>query len=210
MTVDIRELLPLYALGILEPDEIAAVDRAVAADPALAAELASLQQVAENMVVPVAPPAHVEARLMASIGGGRYERFAPRMASLFDVGLPRAREILGLIERHASWDGRLPGVGLVHFEGGPAVATADCGFVRLEVGATFPPHTHPGDETTLVIAGRLRYGTRVLGPGDELALAANGETHIVSTEGDEPCIYAALAHEGVEIYGARVRIRSQP
>ncbi len=208
MIVDIKELLPLYALGILEADEVAAVDRAVAADPALAAELVSFQRVAESMVVPVAPPAHVKVQLMASLGAGRFERFASRMASLFDVTVPRAQEILGLIERPSSWEDRLPGISIVHFDGGPAVATADCGFIRLAPGTTFPPHTHPGEEITLVLAGQLRHGDRILGPGDEVGLAPSTETHIVATEGDEPCVYASMTREGIEIYGVLMRIKS--
>ena len=38
MTGDLRELLPLYALGILETDEASVVERAIASDAALAAE----------------------------------------------------------------------------------------------------------------------------------------------------------------------------
>ena len=52
------------------------------------------------------------------------------MASLFDVTVDRARELLGLIERPASWENPVPGIRLVHFDGGPAYAAADCGFVR--------------------------------------------------------------------------------
>jgi len=62
MTGDVRELLPLYALGILETDEAAVVERAVAGDPALAVELASYQQTAGVIGVairPVAPPPQV-------------------------------------------------------------------------------------------------------------------------------------------------------
>ena len=43
---DIRELLPLHALGVLEADEAREVERAVAADPALAAELAAYRDAA--------------------------------------------------------------------------------------------------------------------------------------------------------------------
>ena len=208
MTHDLQELLPLYALGILDADEVATVDRAVAADPALAAELAAFQCVAESMIVPVVPPAHVEARLMASLGAGRFARFAARTASLFDVGVARAHEILGLAERPGSWEPRLPGISLIHFAGGPSVASADCGFIQLAPGTTFPPHTHPDEEISLVIAGRLRQGERILGPGDELIQAATGETHIVAAEGGEPCIYLVLARAGIEIYGTRMRIDS--
>lgn len=205
MTSDVRELLPLYALGVLEPDEAEIVERAIAGDPDLASELAALQVASDVLVVPVAPPTDVHTRLMASIGGGRFEKLSARMASLFDVTVERAREILGLIERPASWELPMPGLGLVHFEGGPAYAAADCGFVRLSPGTAFPHHLHLGEEVALILAGTLRDHTgRTYGPGDEL-VSPEGSEHDVVCEGDEECIYAARAMNGISIAGAPAR-----
>ncbi|HEU0028978.1 MAG TPA: cupin domain-containing protein, partial [Kofleriaceae bacterium] len=136
---------------------------------------------------------------------GRFERFADRMASLFDVAVDRAREFLGLIERPASWEGPVPGIGLVHFDGGPAYAAADCGFIRLAAGATFPPHKHRGEEVSLILTGQLRDDTgRVFGPGDEL-VQDEGSAHTITAIGDEECIFAARAMNGIEIAGTPVR-----
>ncbi len=203
---DVRELLPLYALGILEPDEASVVERAVASDAALAAELASYQDAATGLVAPVAPAPDVKARLMASVGGGAFERFSSRMASLFDVAVDKARELLGLIDRPASWNLEAGGIGLVHFDGGPAFAAADCGFIRLEPGAIFPPHKHLGEEVSVVLQGRMRDAAsgRVLGPGDELVQAEGSEHHLIC-EGTEPCIFAARAMNGIEVAGAPAR-----
>lgn len=206
MTADVRELLPLYALGALEPDEASVVERAVASDPALAAELASYQASAELLVVPVEPPPATLARLLASAGGGKFEKLSAKMASLFGVTVDRARELLGLIERPASWEHEQGGISLVHFAGGPAFAAADCGFVRLEPGAVFPPHKHLGEELSVVLQGQLRDAAsgRLLGPGDEL-LQAEGSEHYLTAEGNEPCIFAARAMNGIEVAGAPAR-----
>ncbi|MBA3459463.1 MAG: cupin domain-containing protein [Deltaproteobacteria bacterium] len=206
MMSDIRELLPLYALGVLEVDEAQVVERAIAADPALAAELQAYQRTAEGMVAPVAPSPDVHERLMASVGGGRFERFSNRMASLFDVSVDRARELLGLIERPASWEAAAPGVGLVHFDGGPACAAADCGFVRLAPGAAFPLHSHAGEEVSLIIAGTLkdRRSGRTYGPGDEVFEAEGTEHDVVATD-DGEVLYAARATNGLIIAGAPAR-----
>jgi hypothetical protein len=207
MSADVRELLPLYALGILEPDEQKVVERAIASDASLAGELSMFQEAAEQMVAPVAPAPAVKQRLLASIGKGRFESFADRMRNLFDVSVDKAREFLGLIERPASWEGQpVPGIFLVHFDGGPAYAAADCGFVRLEPGAIFPPHKHLGDEATLVLSGTVRDATsgRLLGPGDEL-FQAQGTEHYLVNEGSEPCIFAARAMNGIEVAGAPAR-----
>lgn len=209
MTGDVRELLPLYALGILEAEEVGLVERAIAGDHELAAELVAYQETAHAMIAvspPVAPPPAVKDRLLASVGGGRFEAFAGRMAKLFDVTLDRARELLALIERPASWVAQIPGISLVHFEGGPSMADADCGFIRMTPGALFPPHTHLGEELVTILAGQLRDMTNhhVLRPGDD-SLQAQGTSHYLMCVGDEDCIYASRALSGIAIGGGRAR-----
>lgn len=205
MMSDIRELLPLYALGILESDEAQVVERAVAGDPALAAELAAYQQTAEGMVAPALPPPSVHARLMASLGGGKFEKFSNRMASLFDVTVDRARELLGLIERPASWEPGAPGLDLVHFDGGPAFAMADCGFIRLAPNAAFPVHTHAGEEVSVILEGTLldRRSGRTYVAGDEVVEAQDVEHDVVA--GVEGAMYAARAMNGIVVAGAPAR-----
>ena len=202
---DVRELLPLYALGALDGDEARAVERAVAADPALARELAQYRDAAVELAPDVAPPADVKARLLASAGAGRFERFASRMAAIYDVSVERAREYLGLIERPASWKDSagwgvsLPGIALVDFAGGPAYAAADCGFVRITAGCTFPWHTHRGEELNLVLAGTLRdHDGRRYHPGDELILS-QGASHELAAEPGEDVIIAARLFVGIEV-----------
>lgn len=197
MSADIRELLPLYALGMLEGDEATAVERAVEADPELAAELGSYLAVAPT----VEPSPDVKARLMASIGGGRFESFAGRLAKLMDVTVDRARELLGLIERKASWVTEAPGIHLVHFDGGPAYASADCGFVRIEPGCTFPWHTHRGEEVSVILEGTMRdsrTGT-TLSAGDELVTEPGEANDHELVAGDEGVLYIARAMNGIEV-----------
>jgi quercetin dioxygenase-like cupin family protein len=198
VTANIRDLLPLYALGALDADEAAAVETAIAADPSLAAELDAYLDVA-----PIATPApDVEARLMASIGGGAYESFSARVATLLDVTVDRARELLGLVERKASWVHPVPGIHLVHFEGGPAYAAADCGFVRIEPGCTFPWHTHLGEEVSVILQGSVRDRSgKVLSAGDELVAGEGTEHDLVA--GTEGALYVARAMNGIEIAGQR-------
>ena len=199
MSNDVRELLPLHALGVLDDAEAAQVERAVAADPALAAELAAYRDAASLIAAPVAPPPDVKARLLASVGGGRFERFSARFSQLFDVTIEKARELLGLTERAASWENPVPGIGLVHFAGGPACATADCGFIRIDPGCTFPWHTHRGEEVSIILSGTLRDRSgKLLRAGDELVQAA-GTQHDISCEGDEPVIFAARAFDGIDV-----------
>jgi anti-sigma factor RsiW len=209
MTGDVRELLPLYALGILEADEVSVVERALAADATLAVELAVYHQTTDAIgaaIQPVAPPPEIKQRLLASIGGGRFEPFSGRLARLFDVTVDRARELLGLIERPASWVPQIPGISLVHFDGGPAAAAADCGFIRLALGATFPPHTHLGEEVVTILSGRVHDVTndRMVGPGEDY-VQAEGTHHYLVCVGEDDCIFASRAINGISIGGGRAR-----
>ena len=191
---DVRELLPLYAVGELSADEATAVERAVEADPNLALELEGYLD-----LVAVTPSPDVKTRLIASAGGGRFEKFSDRMAKLLDVTIDRARELLGLIERPASWENPVPGVFLIHFDGGPAYTAADCGFVRLAPGCKFPWHTHRGEEVSVILSGAMRdVDGRVLRAGDEL-VHQQGTQHDLTAEGDEPVIYVARAMNGIEV-----------
>lgn len=191
---DVRELLPLYALGELSDDEAAAVERAIEADANLAAELESYLD-----LVAVTPSPDVKTRLLASAGGGRFERFAGRMASLLDVTIDRARELLGLVERPSSWETPVPGVELIHFDGGPAYAAADCGFVRIAPGCKFPWHTHRGEEVSVILSGAMRdHDGKLLRAGDEL-VHQPGTQHELTAEGDDPVIYVARAMNGIEV-----------
>ena len=172
----VRELLPLYALDELSAEEASAVERALESDPALAAELDAYLALGA-----VQPAPDVKARLLASCGGGRFERFAGTLAKLFDVSIDRARELLGLVERATSWEHPVPGVSLIHFDGGPACAAADCGFVRIAPGCKFPWHTHRGEEVSVILSGAMRdLDGRVLHAGDELVHVADTQHELVA------------------------------
>ncbi|MGE0401903.1 MAG: cupin domain-containing protein [Kofleriaceae bacterium] len=207
---DIRELLPLYALGVLEDNEATWVEAAIANNPTLAIELAAYQDTASGLIDlnagPVTPDPEVKARLMASIGESRFEKFTARLAQLFDVTVDRARELLGLMERKASWEHAMPGLGLVHFDGGPAYAAADCGFVRLAPGTSFPHHTHMGEEVSLILAGAIQDKQTgvIYRAGDEVVRPLDSDHDVVSV-GDEDAIYAARAMNGIAIAGAPAR-----
>ncbi|CAN5900190.1 hypothetical protein BH11MYX3_BH11MYX3_11160 [soil metagenome] len=204
-TAGIRDLLPLYALGVLDATEAQVVERAVAADPVLAGELEALQRTAQSMVTPIEPSPDVHDRLLAALGGGRFEGFSGRLAKLFDITADRARELLGLIERPASWEPAGPGLTLVHFAGGPAYAAADCGFVRLAPHAAFPVHSHAGEEVSLILAGTLtdRRTGRMYGVGDEVHASQDTEHDVVA--GVDEVLYAARATDGIVIAGAPAR-----
>jgi anti-sigma factor ChrR (cupin superfamily) len=202
----IRDLLPAYALDALDDVEAELVANAVAADPALAAELGALIEVTGDLgmiAAPVPPAAAVRARLLDAARGERFARFADRFAAMFDVAASRARELLALVDRPEAWEpGPSPHSWLAHFDGGPRVATADCGFIRLARGERFAWHRHTGDEHCLILqgeaddsmCGRLRVGDEGQLPG--------GTEHDFVAVGDEDLIFAVWVR-GVDFDIAR-------
>lgn len=194
----IRDLLPAYAVGALDEREAELVARAIAGDPALAAELDALREAVGElamMVAPVAPTDGVRARLLQSIRGDRFARLVGRFAELFDIAAGRARELLGLIDDPTAWHpGPAPGSWLVHFQAGPSLTTADTGFVKVARGERFAWHRHQGREHALVLqgaaddtlAGRLDVG-------DEGVLEGGTEHDFVSV-GDDDLILAVWVH----------------
>lgn len=196
----IRDLLPAYAVGALDEDEAELVARAVAADPALADELAALIEVSGELalgVAPVAPAAAVRARLLDAIAGpARFERFVDRFAALFDVAADRARELLGLIDQPAAWHpGPTAASWLVHFAAGPRLATADTGFVKLARGARFAWHRHGGPEHCLILQGTaLDSASGTLEAGAEGVMPA-GSAHDFVAGGDDDLIFAVWVYD---------------
>ncbi len=67
--------------------------------------------------------------------------------------------------------------------------------LRLDPGATVPPHSHVGIELTLVLEGRLRDGDRVLEAGD-LAIADPAIEHAPRAGEPQGCLCLLFAQEG--------------
>lgn len=209
--VDLRELLPLHALGALDADEADLVDRAIASDAALRRRLDDFREVAHALtsaLVSVPAPAPVRGRLFASLDElckpPRLDRFAARMAQLFDVSVEKARMFLGWVDEPARWEeqAHFPNVQLIHLPAGPAWAAADCGLVRMQPGFRFPLHDHKGQEVTLVLqgTGMDSTGTR-MEPGVEMVLEP-GHPHEYSVDdGSEPYVFAVRFY-GIELIGS--------
>lgn len=161
---------------------------------AAGAETASLMRVVGQVAQPLAAPQPLRSRILAS-AAGRFEGFAVRVAALFDLSVEQAREQLARIPASDVWTGTpLPGLRLLHLRGGPRVAAADCGFVRLDPGTTFPHHAHDGEEWALVLSGRSEDSTGPVAlPGDLIHFGA-GASHSFRAAGPDPLLFAVVHH----------------
>lgn len=201
-TITMRDYLAALALDSLDASEAEALRFALERDDGLREQHAALVETAAALAeaAPVsgadaASVASVRARLFdapaSALAPGLFERFGARFAAIFDVTLERAKELLGLVDDPLAWEpGPGPGSWLVHFQGGPAVAGADTGFVKLAPGARFPWHRHHGHEHSLILAGIGDDSLRGhLVPGDEPT--ADGATeHDFVAAGDQPYLFA--------------------
>ncbi|MDJ0788224.1 MAG: hypothetical protein QNK05_15560 [Myxococcota bacterium] len=198
MSAEDAARLAEYALGLLSTEETRALSRELEGSERLRAELdetiEALQWLARD-TRPIEPPADLGARILAAAGPGpdRYEGFARRLGGLFDLSVERMREHLRRISEPPpgpSWrKSGVSGVWLYDFEGGPAAAGADCGFVFLEPGAEFPHHGHGGLEEAIVIGGEAHTDDGdVWLPGTQRA-AGTDDRHAFRAVGASPFVF---------------------
>jgi putative transcriptional regulator len=150
-----------------------------------------------------APAASLKDRLMKSIDAspGRFgDRFADRMAALVDLARDRAQALLDAIDDAARWtSGGLPGMNLFHIDGGPRVANAIVGFVRMAPGARFPLHTHRGDEVVLILQGGYVDSDGVTHRAGEEHRMPAGSSHGFTAAPGPDLLYLGVALDGFDV-----------
>lgn len=175
-------------------------------DELLDAFLAELPEESVDTLARVGPDVRPSASLRDALLAdaqteGRFDRFAATVAGLLDVEPERARALLDGIGRTTSWtDGPVPSVDVYHVEGGPAVADAITGFVRMSAGVRFPAHRHLGDEVVLVIQGSFEDGVsgRVHRAGEAVSMPAGSE-HDFRARPGPALVYLVVLREGLQI-----------
>ena len=151
-----------------------------------------------------APPALRRAVLGTVAAATKLSGFTERLARLFDLARERAGELIREAGGPATgWEAfPVPGVRLFHLAGGPRVAGADCGLVRLEPGVRFPSHRHAGDEWVFVLAGEAEEeGTSARWVPGDLVHRSPGSAHAYRAVGAEPLVFAVVLHGGIELEG---------
>ena len=70
--------------------------------------------------------------------------------------------------------------------------------LRMEPGARYPRHRHPGGEEILLLKGDMMVGERKLKPGDFL-YSPPGSIHEASTQGG--CMFVSILPKPIDIIG---------
>jgi mannose-6-phosphate isomerase-like protein (cupin superfamily) len=152
---------------------------------------------------PAPLPDGLRARILASVAAEpRFAAFAEQVAKLVDVTVERARRLIAAIDDPSSWGpSAVPLMQLYNFDGGPRVANAITGFIRMPPDSTFPLHEHVGDEVVLVLRGSFRDSRgQTVGQG-EIATSPAGSAHAFTVESGPELLYLVVVQGGVRLGG---------
>jgi len=159
----LRELAEPYVLGTLAEEERLALEAHVTTCQSCAATVRGLLRVIDGLGRAVDqrdPPAHLRERVLSAAKAGARMGAASEPVS----GDPQlAYSFLLAAEgwkRHA-----VPGVSYKELAVERSAGQATL-LITLDAGTSFPRHHHTGSEQCFVLAGDVRTGGRLLGPGD--------------------------------------------
>ncbi|MCR9163485.1 MAG: cupin domain-containing protein [Nannocystaceae bacterium] len=142
---------------------------------------------------PSTPSASLRDRLFGALNTtARFLPFLDRMMRIFDLPEAQAKFELGTIDAPSEWDALTDGVSVRDFDAGDACGDAHGGLVRIEPGHAFPKHSHVGEETVLVLQGRLEDDQGKAYRAGDTIVSGDGSSHELRVVGDEAVLYAAL------------------
>ncbi|HJZ87065.1 MAG TPA: cupin domain-containing protein [Polyangia bacterium] len=199
----VDDLLPEHVLRTLGASERARVAAHVDACGHCAGEHAAARAALDAIAAAlpaVTPAPAVRARLLERVRGrSRFAPFCERVAALFDLAVAEAEALLETLDEPAGWVRGPDGTSeLSRVLGGPRLAQAEAGFVRLDPGARFPHHLHRGQEVALLLQGQLSDADtgEIFGAGDWVLRPAGSAHSVVALSGG--CLFAVVAWGGVD------------
>ena len=154
---------------------------------------------------PAAPPASaLKDRLMKSAmsvtSAQRHASFVDRIAALTDLARDKTIALLDALDDAARWLGGGSESAIFHVEGGPRVANAIVGFVRMQAGAQFIEHEHVGDEVMLIMQGGFVMNGVTYRAGDEVP-SKGGTSHTFVAAPGPDLLYLGVIEGGMKIDG---------
>jgi quercetin dioxygenase-like cupin family protein len=175
-------------------EALASDERDLESDRLLAESLSALGP------VQAAPTSAGRARLLDAVRLPplRHAPFFDRLSTLFDMSVEEVTAMLTRSTDVQAWEGAMPGVELLHFQGGPKTAGSDCGLVRVAAGLAFPRHRHLGVERALILEGGYRDDSGHLFQAGDLAVMDPGTSHAYVVLPDGPLLFALLLEHGLE------------
>lgn len=182
-------LLARYASGVLSEGLSLAIACHLTYCPACRSRVARLEALAGAVMAEgeaVAPSEGCLPKAMARLAASPPEHAPCETAPTCGGSLPLPAPLRGGLGGTGMlcWRTVLPGVSQARLDG---FASEEVSLVRARPGVQISAHTHCGEEATLILAGRMRDGERVLARGD-LSLADGACHHRPEIVGGETCL----------------------
>jgi len=191
MQDDLRELAPLYALGLTESTENEALLSHAAEGTELLRDLDAFQETAAAMsgLSAVEPPAGLKARLL--------ERIAPPPP--IQGRLPEG--VLALVRGgEGSWrETPFPGIAIKPLFQDPLSGNQFL-LVRMAAGSVYPSHHHEGIEHSYILEGDAIFDDHTLYAGDYEAAESGHDHSAIRTKGG--CLVFLIRNQGDRVYAA--------
>lgn len=201
MTREIDDLLP-YSLDQLNERDKKKIEAQCKKDPESNESLREINNILETIALsekPIAPSMDLKQTLMASLNAKTpLQGFVDRFMKRFDL---QRSDVEGLFNKLVNSpetlfeSSPLPKTTLFYFDGGPKVAHATCGLVKIKAGSVFPAHRHLGKEWMLILQGTAinNEGIQHL-PGDTI-FSDKGSRHALRIGKQEDFIFAVVLEE---------------
>ena len=200
---------PLQLEALPPGEQAAALAHLAVCDGCAAGFRASAEALAALALAapPVAPGSAMRDRLLKSVAAtNRFSAFADRVAALLDVSAGEAERLLSRIDDPSAWaQTPLEGVSSYDLDGGPKVADALVGFVKVKPGHVFPEHEHMGEEHALVVQGACVEGSGRVARRGELVKMERGTSHELKALPGPDFIYLGIAQQGFMMFGMHVK-----
>jgi len=162
------------------------------------AEAAAIGAALAATVRSVTPAPAALDRLLAAVANP-WSRALDRFAALVDLPRAAAQRLLDRAQAGLGWvPGPLPGVALVHLDGGPGTAGADVGIVRLPPDGEFPPHSHLGPESIVLLEGDYIDSDGYVLHAGEGETRGPGAPHAFRA-GPRGVVFAVVLREGIAV-----------
>lgn len=198
MDKDLDKLLS-YSLDRLDKKETSDFKNKLVADPDLDQDLEEMQIILELIALaekPMMPSDNVKRSIEATLDvSSPFHGYIERFMRLFDLQRKEVDELFGKLvnkpEEIFSACG-IPKTSLYYFNGGPKVADATCGLIKVEANSIFPAHQHTGKEWVLILQGTaIDRSGKAYFPGDTI-YSDESVSHALRVGKDRDLIFAVV------------------